>query len=118
MGEATGAVVPLLKQRNLSCGKHHTQSCCPGVRCVPPDRGTCERASEQAIKFHCLIRSIITESGYHVNCFTGYNLQYGYSHVRHFHDRDINCAIIIRSIPITFGFCSNFESLLCNIACE
>ena len=28
-----------------------------------------------------LIRSIITESGYHVNCFTGYNVHYGYSHV-------------------------------------
>ena len=28
-----------------------------------------------------LIRSIITESGYHVNCFTGYNLHYGHSHV-------------------------------------
>ena len=48
-----------------------------------------------------LIRSIITESGYHVNCFTGYNLHYGH-----------------RLIRITFGFCSDFESLLCNIACE
>ena len=26
-------------------------------------------------------KSIITESGYHVNCFTGYNLHYGHSHV-------------------------------------
>ena len=65
-----------------------------------------------------LIRSIITESGYHVNCFTGYNLHYGHSHVRHFYNSDINRAIIIRSIRITFGFCSDFESLLCNIACE
>ena len=45
-------------------------------------------------------------------------LHYGHSHVRHFYDRDINRAIIIRSIRITFGFCSDFESLLCNIACE
>ena len=29
-----------------------------------------------------LIRSIITESGYHVNCFTGYNLNYDHSHVK------------------------------------
>ena len=65
-----------------------------------------------------LIRSIITESGYHVNSFTGNNLHYGHSHVRHFCDRDINRAIIIRLIRITFGFCSDFESLLCNIACE
>ena len=65
-----------------------------------------------------LIRSIITEFGYHVNCFTGYNLHYGHSHVRHFYDRDINRAIIIRWIHTTFGFCSDFESLLCNIACE
>ena len=51
-----------------------------------------------------LIRSIITESGYHVNCFTGYNLHYGHSHVRHFCNSDINHSIIIRSICITFGF--------------
>ena len=65
-----------------------------------------------------LIRSIITESCYHVNCFTGYNLNYGHSHVRHFYNSDINRALIIRSIRITFGFCSDFESLLYNIACE
>ena len=47
-----------------------------------------------------LIRSIITESGYHVNCFAGYNLHYGHSHIRHFYDRDINRAIIIKSILV------------------